>query len=167
MKERLRQSRQDNNRSNLPFTFAWAVIFASARASAELSLFVCGEEVKADLHYMTMLLWPQKHRSIALYQNCYYDETNYWRAAVNSSTPPLSLSLSLFLSLSLLKKYTWDCILKRFALSPRLFPKATEIISKVLKTVSPFSRVEILLICHLSSKNILNNSCSFGERLVK
>ena len=48
-------------------------------------------------------------------------------------------------------------ILKCSALSPRLFPKVTEITTRVLKTVSPLSYVEISLICHFSHKNIIKN----------
>ncbi|MPC63600.1 hypothetical protein E2C01_057699 [Portunus trituberculatus] len=40
-----------------------------------------------------------------------------------------------------------DRIQKRFALSPRLFSKATEMISRVFKSVSPGNNVEILSLC--------------------
>ena len=39
-------------------------------------------------------------------------------------------------------------IQKRHAISPRLFPKATHMISRNLKTVSPDDNAEIFLICH-------------------
>ena len=52
---------------------------------------------------------------------------------------------------------TSSCVLKRCTLSPLQFPKAAEMISRVLKTVSPFCNGEILLICHSGHKNILKN----------
>ena len=43
------------------------------------------------------------------------------------------------------------CTEKPFALLPRLFPKATEIIGRALKSVSPFSFAEMLLILSFKS----------------
>ncbi|MPC70649.1 hypothetical protein E2C01_064904 [Portunus trituberculatus] len=40
-----------------------------------------------------------------------------------------------------------EVIQKRFALSPRLFSKATEMISGVFKSASPTNNVEILPLC--------------------
>ncbi|MPC98085.1 hypothetical protein E2C01_093436 [Portunus trituberculatus] len=41
----------------------------------------------------------------------------------------------------------WVRIQKRFAFSPRVFSKATNVISGVFNSVSPVSNVEILSIC--------------------
>ena len=59
------------------------------------------------------------------------------------------------------------CVLKHFALSPQQFPKTTEMISRVLKTVSSLSNVEISLICHFSRKNIIKKPCRFNESLLR
>ncbi|MPC96115.1 hypothetical protein E2C01_091355 [Portunus trituberculatus] len=40
-----------------------------------------------------------------------------------------------------------NLFLKRFALSPRLFSKAIEMTSGILKSVSPVDSVEILSLC--------------------
>lgn len=47
-------------------------------------------------------------------------------------------------------------------LSPRVFSKATKIISLVLKTVPPFDHVNIVLICRYSCKDTLKDTCSFN-----
>ena len=48
-------------------------------------------------------------------------------------------------------------ILKHFALSPRLFPKATETISRILRGASPVHNEELSLTCHQNRKNTLEN----------
>ena len=46
---------------------------------------------------------------------------------------------------------------KHFALLPRLFPKATEVISGVFMSVSPVNDVEMLLLCLYNYKNTFEN----------
>ena len=58
-------------------------------------------------------------------------------------------------------------ILKRFALSPRLFSKATEIKRRVSEGVSPISYIDTWFICHSNYKNTLENLCHLNRSLLK
>ena len=56
-------------------------------------------------------------------------------------------------------------IQKRFALSPRLFSKATEMISVISKSVSPVNNIETLSLYLQNHKNTFKNSCESKYRI--